>query len=45
MRVKGKYRDTAWFAILDADWPALEVNFDAYLSSKADSLTRLNQPS
>ena len=45
MRVKGKNRDTAWFAILDADWPALEVNFDAYLSGKADSLTRLNLPS
>ena len=45
MLVKGRNRDTAWFAILDTDWPALEANFEAYLSGKAASLTRLNHPS
>ena len=44
MLVKGKNRDTAWFAILDGDWPALEGHFEAYLSGKVGSLTRLNQP-
>jgi len=45
MLVKGKNRDTAWFAILDGDWPALEEHFEAYLSGKAESLTGLNNPS
>ncbi len=45
MLVKGKNRDTAWFAILDGDWPALEEHFEAYLSGKAELLTRLNNPS
>ena len=44
MLVKGKNRDTAWFSILDREWPALEQNFDAYLSGQAESLTRLNNP-
>jgi RimJ/RimL family protein N-acetyltransferase len=42
MLVKGKNRDTAWFAIVDGDWPALEANFEAYLSGKAESLRKLN---
>lgn len=44
MWVKGENRDTAWFAILDGDWPRLEANFEAYLSGKAESLSRLNNP-
>ncbi len=44
MLVKGKNRDTAWFAIVDGDWPGLEANFEAYLSGKAESLSRLNNP-
>jgi len=44
MLVKGKNRDTAWFAIVDGDWPVLEDHFEAYLSGKAESLSRLNNP-
>ena len=29
--VKGRNRDTAWFAILDRDWPALRSRFEAWL--------------
>ncbi len=29
--VKGRNRDTAWFAILDRDWPALRSDFEAWL--------------
>lgn len=29
--VKGRNRDTAWFAIVDADWPAVRAGFDAWL--------------
>jgi RimJ/RimL family protein N-acetyltransferase len=28
---KGRNRDTAWFAVIDADWPALERAFSAWL--------------
>jgi RimJ/RimL family protein N-acetyltransferase len=31
MIVKGRNRDTAWFAILDSEWPALRAAFDAWL--------------
>jgi RimJ/RimL family protein N-acetyltransferase len=27
--VKGRHRDTAWFSLLDAEWPAIRVNFEA----------------
>lgn len=30
--VKGRNRDTAWFATIDAEWPALKEAFDAWLS-------------
>ncbi|WP_226779483.1 GNAT family N-acetyltransferase [Oceaniglobus trochenteri] len=30
--VKGRNRDTAWFAAIDAEWPALQAAFDAWLS-------------
>ena len=42
MVVKGKNRDTAWYAIVDADWPVLEERFQAFLSGAVDSLARLN---
>lgn len=32
MVIKGKNRDTAWFSITDADWPALKDAFDLWLS-------------
>ena len=31
MVVKGKNRDTAWFAITDAEWPGLRAAFEAWL--------------
>ncbi len=30
--VKGRNRDTAWFAAIDAEWPALKEAFDNWLS-------------
>jgi RimJ/RimL family protein N-acetyltransferase len=30
--VKGRNRDTAWFACIDKEWPALKEAFDAWLS-------------
>jgi RimJ/RimL family protein N-acetyltransferase len=43
MIVKGKNRDTAWFAIIDADWPAIRANYEAYLATPGLSLTALNR--
>ena len=31
MVVKGLSRDTAWFAIIDRDWPALRHAFERWL--------------
>lgn len=31
MVVKGRNRDTAWFAMLDADWPRIRASFEAWL--------------
>lgn len=31
MVVKGRNRDTAWFALLDGDWPARRAAFEAWL--------------
>jgi RimJ/RimL family protein N-acetyltransferase len=30
--VKGRNRDTAWFAAIDREWPALKVAFEAWLA-------------
>jgi hypothetical protein len=30
--VKGKNRDTAWYSILDGEWPAIGAGFEAWLS-------------
>jgi RimJ/RimL family protein N-acetyltransferase len=43
---KGRNRDTAWFAIIDSDWPALRARFEAWLrpenfSASGEQLTRL----
>ena len=32
MVVKGQNRDTAWFSILDEEWPALKSSYHAWLS-------------
>jgi hypothetical protein len=32
MVVKGRNRDTAWFAAIDQEWPALKEAFGAWLS-------------
>ncbi len=29
--VKGRNRDTAWFAVIDAEWPALKAAYDTWL--------------
>ncbi|MHC0053405.1 GNAT family N-acetyltransferase [Actibacterium sp. D379-3] len=30
--VKGRNRDTAWFAVIDAEWPALKEAYEAWLA-------------
>ncbi|WP_375174856.1 GNAT family N-acetyltransferase [Pseudooceanicola sp.] len=30
--VKGRNRDTAWFAVIDSDWPALKEAYEVWLS-------------
>ena len=30
--VKGRNRDTAWFAVIDSEWPALKEAFEAWLA-------------
>lgn len=42
MVVKGKNRDTAWFAMIDAEWPNRKDNFERYLSHTGLSLARMN---
>ncbi len=29
---KGRNRDTAWFSVLDSEWPELRRGFDAWLA-------------
>jgi hypothetical protein len=31
MIVKGRNRDTAWYALLDSEWPAARAAFEAWL--------------
>lgn len=33
MVIKGRNRDTAWFAMLDGDWPRIKGNFQRWLSA------------
>jgi RimJ/RimL family protein N-acetyltransferase len=30
--VKGRNRDTAWFSVVDSEWPAIRAGFEAWLS-------------
>jgi hypothetical protein len=30
--LKGRNRDTAWYSILDREWPRLRANFEAWLA-------------
>jgi hypothetical protein len=32
MVIKGLNRDTAWFAMIDADWPRLRAGYEAWLA-------------
>jgi RimJ/RimL family protein N-acetyltransferase len=32
MIIKGRNRDSAWFSVIDSDWPALRAAFDRWLS-------------
>jgi hypothetical protein len=32
MVVKGRNRDTAWFSIVDGEWPAVRDAFEAWLA-------------
>ncbi len=46
MVAKGQNRDTAWFAIIDSDWPELQRRYEAWLSpgnfdSAGRQITRL----
>ena len=43
---QGKNRDTAWFAIIDRDWPPMRDNFRRWLATKdgAFSLAEANRP-
>jgi hypothetical protein len=31
MVAKGRNRDTAWFAVIDSDWPRLKAGYQAWL--------------
>jgi RimJ/RimL family protein N-acetyltransferase len=34
MIVKGRNRDTAWYALLDGEWPAARAAYEAWLASE-----------
>ncbi len=42
MCVKGSNRDTAWFAMIDSEWPERRANVERFLSEENISLTKLN---
>ena len=45
MVIKGRNRDTAWFAMLDAEWPQRKANLKRWLyTDDSASLTVLNYP-
>ncbi len=49
MVVKGLNRDTAWYSIIDGDWPRLRVGYESWLSPEnfdrsGQQLTKLNFP-
>ena len=46
MIVKGESRDTAWFSMIDGEWPALRAEFERWLApdnfgGDGQQLTRL----
>lgn len=51
MVIKGRNRDTAWYSILDHEWPRIRANFDRWLAPanfdtqgrQLSSLRRLNE--
>ncbi len=44
MIVKGRNRDTAWFSMLDTEWPAIKTAFEAWLAPENfDSEGRQNR--
>lgn len=44
MVAKGRNRDTAWFSILDGEWPALKAGYEAWLAPENfDPARRQNQ--
>jgi hypothetical protein len=32
MIIKGRNRDTAWFSMLDSEWPVRRANFERWLA-------------
>jgi RimJ/RimL family protein N-acetyltransferase len=45
MMIKGESRDTAWFAMLDSEWPALRSGFERWLDpTNFDADGRQKQP-
>ena len=46
MLVKGRNRDTAWFALVDRDWPVVKANMERWLAGDEPglSLAALNAP-
>jgi RimJ/RimL family protein N-acetyltransferase len=50
MIIKGESRDTAWFSIIDSEWPARRAEFERWLNpanfdAEGQQRTRLQQPS
>jgi RimJ/RimL family protein N-acetyltransferase len=39
MIVKGRNRDTAWFAMLDADWPSRRAAMETWLDAEPGSVS------
>ena len=43
MIIKGRNRDTAWYAMLDHEWPAVKANMERWLAADPPpSLRALN---
>lgn len=46
---KGRNRDTAWFSVIDSDWPAIKAEFERWLTPEnfgdgGEQKTRLSMP-
>jgi len=39
MIVKGRNRDTAWYSMLDTEWPAVRANIDRWLAAEPGTLS------